>query len=128
MPEQRDQQTYAILGAAMEVHRQLGYGFLEQVYQEALARELDLRSIPFQREVELQVIYKGHALNCSYRADFICYGEILVELKAIGALSGIEEAQVLNYMRVTGHQRALLINFGAPSLQYKRMVFNYTQK
>ena len=112
----------------MEVHRQLGYGFLEQVYQEALARELDLRSIPFQREVELQVIYKGHALNCSYRADFICYGEILVELKAIGALSGIEEAQVLNYMRVTGHQRALLINFGAPSLQYKRMVFNYTQK
>ena len=108
----------------MEVHRELGHGFLEAVYQEALAIELTARKIPFQREVPLPVSYKGQKLACSYRADFVCYENVLVELKAISQLTGADEAQVINEMKATGMQRALLINFGAPSLEYKRRVFN----
>ncbi len=121
---QRDPETFAIIGAAMEVHRELGHGFLEAVYQEALAIELTIRKIPFQREVPLPVVYKGEKLICSYRADFVCYENVLVELKAISQLTGADEAQVINEMKATGIQRALLINFGAPSLEYKRRVFN----
>ena len=124
-PNQRDPQTYAIIGAAMEVHRQLGCGFLEAVYQQALAKELTARGIPFEREVELIVYYKSEPLDCRYRADFICYQDVIVELKALSALTGLEESQVLNYLKATGIQRALLINFGAPSLEYKRLVFGY---
>jgi len=124
-PNQRDPQTYAIIGAAMEVHRQLGCGFLEAVYQQALAKELSARGIPFEREVELIVYYKSEPLDCKYRADFICYQDVIVELKALSALTGVEESQVLNYLKATGIQRALLINFGAPSLEYKRLVFGY---
>ncbi len=108
----------------MEVHRELGHGFLEAVYQEAMAIELTARKIPFQREVPLPVSYKGQKLACSYRADFVCYENVLVELKAISQLTGADEAQVINEMKATGMQRALLINFGAPSLEYKRRVFN----
>jgi GxxExxY protein len=125
---QRDEQTYAIIGAAMEVHRQLGYGFLETVYQEALAIELSLRNIPFEREVELPVTYKGNVLLCLFRVDFICFDDVLVELKALSALSGIEEAQAINYLKASGFRRSLLINFGAPSLEYKRMVLGYDEK
>ena len=121
---QRDPETFAIIGAAMEVHRELGHGFLEAVYQEALAIELAVRKIPFQREVPLAVNYKGKKLACSYRADFVCYENVLVELKAISQLTGADEAQVINEMKATGMQRALLFNFGAPSLEYKRRVFN----
>jgi GxxExxY protein len=121
---QRDPETFAIIGAAMEVHRQLGHGFLEAVYQEAMAIEMTGRKIPFQREVPLAVSYKGQQLQCDYRADFICYGNVAVELKAISQLTGTDEAQVINEMKATGTQRALLINFGAPSLEYKRRVFN----
>jgi GxxExxY protein len=120
----RDPETFAIIGAAMEVHRQLGHGFLEAVYQEALAIEMVERVIPFQREVPLSVIYKGRQLLCNYRADFICYGNVLVELKAISQLTGADEAQVINEMKATGMKRALLMNFGAQSLEYKRRVFN----
>ena len=123
--EERDPQTHAILGAAMEVHTQLGHGFLEPVYQEALTKEFTARHIPFVREAELVILYKGEALDCRYRADFICYGEVIVELKALAVLGGPEESQVINYMRATGKQRALLINFGAPSLRYKRLVLGY---
>ena len=122
--QQRDPETFAIIGAAMEVHRELGPGFLEAVYQEALALELADREIPFQREVAVAVNYKGRKLACSYRADFVCYENVLLELKAIGQLTGADEAQVINEMKATGMQRALLINFGAPSLEYKRRVFN----
>jgi len=120
----RDPQTYAIIGAAMEVHRQLGHGFLEAVYQEALALELAEHDIPFQREVPLPISYKGRRLQCSYRADFVCFEEVVVELKAISQLTGADEAQAINELKATGLHRALLINFGAPSLEYKRLVFN----
>ena len=108
----------------MEVHRQLGHGFLEAVYQEALAVELTAREIPFQREVILPIRYKGQILQCGYRADFICFGEIVVELKAISRLTGTDEAQTINELKATHLNRALLINFGVPSLEYKRLVFN----
>jgi GxxExxY protein len=131
MPEneipERDPQTYAILGAAMEVHRQLGHGFLEMIYQEALAREFAARQIPFEREAELAVYYKGEPLPSRYRADFICYGEVIVELKALAVLGSQEEAQVINYLKCTRKQRALLINFGAPSLKFKRLVLDYKE-
>ncbi len=120
---QLDPQTYAIIGAAMEVHKQLGHGFLEGVYQEAMALEQTERQTPFQREVELPIHYKSIKLATTYRADFICFGNIIVELKALSRLTNIEQAQVINYLKATGFHRALLINFGAPSLEYKRLVF-----
>ena len=120
----RDPQTFAVIGAAMEVHRQLGHGFLEAVYQEALAIELTAREIPFQREVILPVRYKGQLLQCGYRADFICYGELIIELKAINQLTGVDDAQVINELKATGFNRSLLLNFGSTSLEYKRLVFN----
>jgi GxxExxY protein len=110
----------------MEVHNQLGHGFLEGVYQEALARELTLRHIPFEREVEFTISYKGEPLVCRYRADFLCFGDVIVECKALCVISSVEEAQVINYLKASGKQRSLLINFGAPSLQYKRFVWNYS--
>jgi GxxExxY protein len=121
----RDQQTYQIIGAAMEVHRELGRGFLEAVYQEALAHEFALRAIPFRREAPLAISYKGELLLTTYRADFICFDEIIVELKAIRSLSIVEEAQLLNYLKATGKQRGLLLNFAAHSLQHKRFVRDY---
>jgi GxxExxY protein len=122
----QDPQTYAIIGAAMEVHRELGHGFLEAVYQEALAVELSGRNIPFQREVPLLVKYKNQPLACAYKADLVCFGEILVELKAIEHLGNPEKAQVINYLNATGFTRALLFNFGSPSLEYQRLVLNYS--
>lgn len=121
----RDPQTYQIIGAAMEVHRELGRGFLEAAYHAALRIELRLRAIPFASEVLLMIHYKGEALDCTYRADFICFGEVIVEIKAIAAITDIERAQVLNYLKATGMRRALLINFGADSLEFERIVCNY---
>ena len=120
----RDPETFAIIGAAMEVHRELGHGFLEAVYQEALAIELAVRKIPSQREVPLPVSHKGQQLQCGYRTDFVWFENVVVELKVISQLTGADEAQVINEMKAIGMQRALLINFGAPSLEYKRRVFN----
>jgi GxxExxY protein len=123
----RDGQTYALIGAAMAVHGELGHGFLEAVYAEALEREFIDRAIPFQKEVRLPVMYRGRPLTSSYRADFICFSSVLVELKAIQRLSGIEEAQVINYLKASGLNRAILLNFGTPRLQYQRLVYDLRQ-
>lgn len=123
MPE-RDPQTYAIIGAAMQVHRELGHGFLEAVYQEALALEFSVQSIPFQREVHLPVFYRESLLRCGYIAAFVCFETVLVEIKALARLSGIEEAQAINYLKATNLRRALLLNFGTPSLEHRRLVLN----
>lgn len=120
----KDPQTYEIIGGATEVHRHLGHGFLEAVYQEALAIEMTRRNIPFEREVAVPVEYKGQRLQCGYRADFVCFEEIVVELKAISQLTGADEAQLINELKATGLHRGLLFNFGTPSLEYKRIVFN----
>jgi GxxExxY protein len=124
----RDQQTHAIIGAAMEVHRQLGPGFLEQVYQEALALELAERGIPFAPQFELYVYYKGRKLEAFYKADFVCFESVIVELKALKAITGVEEAQLLNYLKATRLERGLLVNFGRPSLEFKRFVFSNSRK
>lgn len=121
---QKDPHTFALIGAAMEVHRQLGCGFLEAVYQEALALELQARQIPCQREVTIPIFYKQQLLNTAYRADFICYDTVIVELKALAKLGGVEEAQIINYLKATGLPTGLLLNFGTTSLEYKRFVFS----
>ena len=118
----RDPQTYAIIGAAMEVHRVLGCGFLEPVYQEALEKEFLLRGIPFRREVELPVTYKGELLAVKYKPDFICYDAVVVELKALDKLGGKEKAQVINYLKATALERGLLLNFGTVRLEYERLI------
>lgn len=123
--EQRDQQTHAIIGAALEVQAELGAGFLESVYQEAMERELTMAGIPFKAQVELPVSYKGERLSTFFRADLVCYGEVVVELKALRNLSGTEEAQLLNYLKATGLKRGLLLNFGTIKLEVKRMVRSY---
>src|SRR5688500_5856285 len=97
----RDLETYAIIGAAMMVHRQLGRGFLELVYQEALEVELGTRGIPYGREVEIQIHYRGPPLPARYRADFICFGNVLVELKAASRLTGTDHSQIINYLVAT---------------------------
>ena len=120
-----DQQTYAIIGAAMAAHRELGNGFLEAVYQAALANELEGRGIPFEREVELPVRYKGQRLGVGYRADFLVFDAIIVELKAMERLTSRDVAQLLNYLKATGLRRGLLLNFGAKSLECRRMVLGW---
>jgi len=116
------QEVYNIIGACMEVHNQLGNGFLEAVYQEALALELNERAIPFQKEVRLEINYKGKTLEKYFVADFICYDAIIIELKALKDIQPVHEAQVLNYLKATNNKLGLLVNFGKASLQYKRMV------
>lgn len=120
----RDPETYAIIGAALAVHGELGCGFLEAVYQEALEIEFRSRGIFYEREKDMPVSYSRQRLKTFYKADFVCFGSVIVELKALGALSGIEEAQVINYLKASGLHRALLINFGTSRLQYKRLVLN----
>src|SRR5215210_5280037 len=104
-------EVYAIVGAAMEVYWQLGTGFLEPVYQEALEIELRNRHVPYEEQKPLCVLYKGQSLKRKYIADLICYGQIIVELKALDRLSGREVAQLINYLKATGIRVGLLLNF-----------------
>lgn len=113
--------SFAIIGAAMEVHRILGPGFLEAVYQAALEKELTLRGIPFQHQVELPVSYKGDVLGI-YKADLVVDGKITVEIKSISRLNASHQAQALHYLAATGLELAILINFGASSLEHQRVV------
>lgn len=116
-------EVYIIIGAAIEVHRELGPGFLEAVYQEAMEVELQLQGISFESQKLLPISYKGKLLRKEYIADLVCFDEIIVELKALERLSGKEESQLLNYLKVTGLRVGLLINFGSHGkLEWKRFV------
>jgi GxxExxY protein len=115
--------THAIIGAAIEVHTELGPGFLEAVYQESLAVCLRKRGVPFEREASMTIAFQGAPLATHYRADFQVADEVLVELKAIQFLGRNEEAQLLHYLKATGLPIGLLLNFGSPSLQVRRLVY-----
>lgn len=117
------EEVYQIVGAAIAVHRELGPGFLESVYEEALQRESISRKIPHQTQVRLPVYYKGVKLDKEFIADYIAYDTIVVEIKCIPRLTKIEEAQILNYLKATGLQVGLLINFGSKGkLEWKRYI------
>ena len=117
-----DDQTYAIIGAGMEVHRELGCGFHERVYRHPLKVEFTGRRVPYRSEVRFPIIYKGQVLPSVYRVDFVCFDSILVELKALPAIGPNEHSQVINYLKASKLQRALILNFGARSFQFKRVV------
>ena len=106
----------------MEVHSNLGCGFLEEVYQEALQRELDYQKIPYESQVRLQIYYRGEPLNKYYIADLICYGDIIVELKATSENSDAHIAQVCNYLVATELEHGLLLNFGQDTLYHRHIV------
>jgi len=120
----RDKKTYAIIGAALEVHKELGSGFLEAVYQEALEKEFINQCIPYDSQPAVKIYYKDQPLNKTYQPDFICFDEVIVEIKALDRLSGIEYAQLINYLKAARLKVGLLINFGSKSLEHKRFVYN----
>lgn len=116
-------ESYDINGAAMRVYKTLGHGFLEAVYQEALEIEFKKRNIPYEREKELKIFYDGLELKQTYRADFVCYDKIIVELKAVSNLDDSHRSQVYNYLKATGYKLGLLLNFGnSDGLQWERKV------
>lgn len=120
-------EVYQIVGAAMEVHDYLGHGFLEAVYHESLEREFEIRDIPYESQKILQINYKGKPLSKEYIADFVCHGQIIVEIKALDTLNSREHAQIINYLKATGYPVGLLINFGCQKkLEWKR--FANTEK
>jgi GxxExxY protein len=117
-------ESYRIMGACFAVYKELGCGFLEAVYQESLEIEFGLQNIPFRSQVELALQYKGHPLKQVYVPDFLCFGQIVVEIKAIRALDDVHRAQVHNYLKATGCRLGLLVNFGHfPQVEYERIVF-----
>jgi len=115
-------ESYKIIGACIEVHKELGCGFLESVYQEALSLELKNQRIPFETEKELYLFYKNILLQKKYKVDFICYDAILLEIKALSGLNTEHESQILNYLKASNLRLGILINFGQKSLKYKRIV------
>jgi GxxExxY protein len=116
------EESFKIIGACMEVHRELGPGFLETVYQEALEIEFNNQGIPYEREKELKIYFKGTELRKRYNADFVCYDKIILETKAVKALTDDHRAQIINYLKATKFKLGLLVNFGETSLKYERFV------
>jgi GxxExxY protein len=121
------QLTHSIIGAAIDVHRELGPGLLEIVYREALCHELSLRQIPYEKEKPIPALYKNVKLDCGYRADIVVCGRIVVEIKAISAIAPVHDAVMLTYLRLSGCKAGLLINFYSPVLKdgIKRYVWGY---
>ena len=116
-------EVYAIQGAMFAVHDELGCGFMERVYRDALVYEFRERGIPYECEKELQVTYKGKPLGAPYRADFVCYGKIIVELKAVKELEDVHRAQILNYLKATGMRLGILVNFGEKFIHPERFIY-----
>ena len=116
------EESYKITGALYAVHRELGPGLLEKIYQEALEKELRLQGIPYEREKSFDVYYKGERLENKYIADYVCYDKIVVELKAVDNLLPIHTAQVINYLAITGYKLGLLVNFNTRVIKPERIV------
>jgi GxxExxY protein len=121
-------ESYNIIGAAMTVHSELGSGFLEAVYQEALEKEFITQSIPYKREVSLPIYYKGTLLSNKYIADFICYDKIVIELKAASSILSEHKAQVINYLKATNMELGIIINFGEGSLKHDRVIREHSRR
>lgn len=123
MPLVAEDLTYRILGACFEVYKDKGAGFVEPVYQECLQFELQLQGIPFVAQGNLELAYKGHALSHVYKPDFICFGKVIVEIKAVSSLTDEHRAQVLNYLKAACMKVGLLVNFGHyPKVEFERFV------
>lgn len=116
------EESFKIIGACMKVHRSLGAGFLEAVYEEALEKEFLIQNIPFKRQLKLELYYENVKLNKYYRADFLCYDSIVLEIKAVNHIPDTFYAQLKNYLRCSNMELGVLINFGTPSLTYKRII------
>ena len=121
-----EEETFKIRGCLLNVHKELGCGFLEKVYQEALEMELIAAHIPYTREKALKIFYHGIQMKQEYIADFVCYDKIIVELKAMSELTDVHRAQVFNYLKATNLDLGLLVNFGETSLKVERL-FNYSK-
>ena len=119
-----EDETYQIIGTCLEVYNKLGPGFLEDVYQEALEIIFKERGICYLREQNIKIQFKSHFLEKTYRADFICFEHIIIELKALSTLTGEYEAQLINYLKAIPYKIGLLVNFGSNSLQHKRLIYN----
>jgi GxxExxY protein len=122
-PSSQDPRTFAVIGAAYEVHRLLGTGFLELIYKDALAIELAERKIPFRREAPCSVEYKGHLLRGDYYIDFVCFNEVILEIKARSATGPADHAQVINYLASAKLRCGLLLNFGTAKLEHRRFIW-----
>ena len=115
-------ESYKIRGALFAVHNELGCGFLERVYQDALEVEFRLRNIPYEREKSIQIVYKGEPLGEPYRADFVCYGKVIIELKSVSEILDVHRAQIINYLKATKMKLGFLVNFGEASINIERIV------
>ncbi len=122
-----EDETYKIIGACMTVHKNLGNGFLESVYQEALEKELTKAEVPFERQKRLHVYYDGQKLDKYFVADFVCYNKIILEIKAVSFLAQSLKQQVINYLKSTELQLGFLVNFGEKSLTWKRFINTYSE-
>jgi GxxExxY protein len=116
------EESFKIIGACMKVHRSLGAGFLEAVYEEALEKEFQIQNIPFKKQVKLDLFYDNQKLKKQYRADFVCFDTIVLEIKAVSQMPVVFNAQLKNYLKCTKMELGMLINFGTPSLTYKRIL------